>query len=312
MNRSADVSLVFETSNDRPGRRIRFADVVEAWKRQTRADRVLEWLVVASRNPTPAEADLLSGVPLRWLVRPELVYFQQKNAGIAEARGAFVAFADSDALPARDWLERALDVLERAGPGAALVAGRSRYLPGLFSREMELAQLGEQTEDPHDTKHFLAHNVLLRADAVRAAGLFRGDTIRLGSDSDLAERLLQAGFRLRYEPALAAMHNYSRKWSNLYRNCVRTGYAYGRFQQHLGKPHPNRLWDFAGRMRVLLRRWRRSRRSVGLPLWRFPLSFLFFVLYCAAIAHGYELAIRGTPGPTARRQSMSPQSKLRS
>jgi hypothetical protein len=303
VNRSADVSLVFETSNDRPDRRIRFADVVQAWKRQTRADRVLEWLVVASRNPTAAEAVLLSGVPLRWLVRPELVYFQQKNAGLAEARGAFVAFADSDALPAPDWLEQALDVLERAHPGAALVAGRSRYLRGLFSREMELAQLGEQTDQPHDTKHFLAHNVLLRADAVRAAGLFRGDTIRLGSDSDLAERLAEAGYRLRYEPALAAMHNYSRRWTNLYRSCVGTGYAYGRFQQHVGKPHPNRLWDFAGRMRVLLGRWRRSHRSVGIPVWRFPLSFLFFFVYCVAIARGYGLAVRGMPKPTANRIS---------
>ena len=51
-------------SNDRPDRRIRFADVVEAWKRQTRADRVLEWLVVATRGPTPAETALLSGVPI--------------------------------------------------------------------------------------------------------------------------------------------------------------------------------------------------------------------------------------------------------
>ena len=302
MNRVADVSLVFETANDRPGRRIRFADVVEAWKRQTRADRVLEWLVVASRDPTPAETDLLSGAPIRWLTRPELLYFQQKNAGIAEARGAFVAFADSDALPAEDWLERALGVLERAGPDVALVAGRSRYLPGFFSREMELAQLGEQTEHPHDTTHFLAHNVLLRTEAVRGAGLFQGDTIRLGSDSDLAGRLSRAGYRLRYEPSLRATHNYSRRWTNIYSSCADTGYDYGRFRQHLGGPHPNRLWDLAGRLRVLLARWRQSRRSVGLPLWRFPFSFLFFVMYCTAVAHGYELAVRGKPKPGARRR----------
>ena len=297
MNHPADVSLVFETANDLPDRRIRFAEVVEAWKRQTRADRVLEWLVVATREPTPAETGLLSGVPIRWLVRPELVYFQQKNAGIAEARGAFIAFADSDALPAEDWLERALGVLEHADPGVALVAGRSRYLPGLFSREMELAQLGEHTDDPHDTAAFLAHNVLLRSDAVRASGLFRGDTIRLGSDTELAGRLREAGFRLRYDPSLRATHNYSRRWNNLYRSCVGVGYSYGRFQQHAGGSHPNRVWDFAGRMRVLLSRWRQSRRLVGLPFWRFPLSFLFFVMYCVAIAHGYELAIRGKPRP---------------
>ena len=268
-------ALVFETFNDQPHRRIRFADVVKAWKRQTRADRVMEWLVVSTREPTPVEKDLLAGVPLRWIVRPGLVYYQQKNAGIAEARGAFVAFADSDALPVDDWLERALDVIEREGPGVALVAGRSLYLPGPLYREMAMAQLGEQTDDRHDATSFLAHNVLLRPDAVRASGYFRGDKIRLGSDSDLAGRLLEAGYRLRYEPALRATHQYDPRWKSIYRSCAVTGFSYGRFREHVGGAHPNRIWDYVGRMRALLARWRQCRRTLGIPLWRWPLSFLF-------------------------------------
>lgn len=301
MNRPADVSLVFETANDQPHRRIRFAEIVVAWKGQTRADRVLEWLVVSPREETPAEKDLLAGAPIRWLVRPGLAYYAQKNAGLAEARGALVAFADADALPARDWLERALDVLDNADTDVALVAGRSRYLTGPFSREMALAQLGEQTDFPHETNQFLAHNVLLRADAVRAAGRFQGDTIRVGSDSDLAERLAEAGYRLQYEPAMRATHHYDPKWSNVvYKLSAGTGYALGRFQkQRRGRP-PNRIWSFAGRMRVLLSRWRKSRRTLGLSLWRFPLSVLFFVMYSVAFGYGYDLAMRDKPKPFAR------------
>ncbi len=301
MNRPPDVSLVFETFNDQPHRRIRFADVVKAWKRQTRADRVMEWLVVSTREPTPVEKDLLADVPLRWVVRPGLVYYQQKNAGIAEARGAFVAFADSDALPVDDWLERALDVIEREGPQVALVAGRSLYLPGPFYREMAMAQLGEQTDDPHDTISFLAHNVLLRPDAVRASGYFRGDKIRLGSDSDLAGRLLEAGYRLRYEPALRATHQYDPRWKSIYRSAAVTGFSYGRFREHVGGAHPNRIWDYVGRMRVLLARWRQCRRALAIPLWRWPLSFLFFIVYSAVIGLAYEWAVRGKPRPFAVR-----------
>lgn len=302
MNRPADVSLVFETANDQPHRRIRFADVVAAWKGQTRADRVLEWLVVSPREETPAEKDLLAGAPVRWLVRPGLAYYAQKNAGLAEARGALVAFADADALPAGDWLERALDVLDKADPDVALVAGRSRYLSGPFSLEMALAQLGEQTDDPHETNQFLGHNLLLRADAVRAAGHFEGDTIRLGSDSDLAGRLAEAGYRLQYEPAMRATHHYDPTWSNVYRISAGTGYALGRFQKHLGGRPPNRIWDFAGRMRVLLSRWRESHRALGLSLWRFPLSVLFFVMYSVAFGYGYDRAMRGKRKPFARGQ----------
>ena len=305
MKPPADVSLVFETANDRPDRRIRFEDVVEAWKRQTRADRVLEWLVVSPREPTPAETEILSGAPVRWLVRPELVYYQQKNAGIAEARGALVAFADADALPAGDWLERALAVLDNAQPRVALVAGRSAYLPGPFHREMALAQLGEQTDDPHDTTQFLAHNILLRADAVRSTGLYRGDAIRLGSDSELAGRLRESGYRLRYEPALRATHHYDSSWRVLYRSPARTGYALGSFQRYLGGPHRNRLRDFAGRVRVLIARLRRARRPLGLSPWRLPLSVLFIVGYAVAFGYGHELGVRGKAKPFTKRQVKS-------
>jgi glycosyltransferase involved in cell wall biosynthesis len=292
-----DVSLVFETANDRPHNRIRFADVVSAWRRQTRADRLLEWIVVSSRGPTPLEERLLEGLPIRWLVRPELSYYQQKNAGIGEARGAFVAFADSDALPADDWLERALEVLERSDASVALVTGRTQYLPGPFCREMAVAQLPNQADHPNDTTHFLAHNVLLRADIVRSPRLFLGDSVRLGSDTYLAARLIEAGYRLRYDPSLRFTHNYSRHWARLYRTCTLTGYAYGSFQQHVGAPHPNRLRDFAGRVRVLIARWREIRRPLGIPFWRLPLSLLFFVAYSVAIGYGYEMAVRGKPKP---------------
>jgi hypothetical protein len=57
---------------------------------------------------------------------------------------------------------------------------------------------------------------------------------------------------------------------------------------------PDRRIPF-DRMRVLVGRWRRSRRSLGIPLWRFPISFLFFAAYCMVISHGYARAVRGTP-----------------
>jgi hypothetical protein len=290
LNRPPDVSLVFETANDLPDGRIRFADVVEAWKRQTRADRVLEWVVVATRDPTPAESDLLSGVPIRWLVRPELVYFQQKNAGIAEARGAFITFADSDALPAQDWLERALGVLENADAGVALVAGRSRYLPGLFSREMELAQLGEHTDHPHDTASFLAHNVLLRADAIRASGLFA--ETRSASPTRIWPASPGSRLSLRYDPSLRATHNCPGGGTTSI--AAVSGWAIpGRFHQHVGGPI-EWLWDLPGGCGS------RSRDGGG------PARLLdsrsgspspFFSSSCTQWrSPGYELAVRGSRG----------------
>lgn len=294
-----DVSVVFETENDDPNRRIRLTDVMEAWLRQTAVARVAEWIVVSSRPATPREKALLARAPARWLERSGTRYFGLKNEGIREACGRFVALADSDAVPADDWLEMALAVLERSDPSVAILTGRTRYLPGPFSREMAIAQLPNQADRPHDTTHFLAHNALLRTEIVRSL-LFSGDAIRLGSDTHLAGRLIEKGYRLRYDPSLRTTHNYGRHWKELYRHCVVIGYAFGRFQEYTGRPHPNRLWDFAGRLRVLLARWREFRRSMGIPLWRLPLSAFFFAAYSLAAAHGYEMAVRGRPEPFAR------------
>jgi hypothetical protein len=294
-----DVSVVFETENDEPDHRIRLTDVMASWLRQTALARVAEWIVVSSRTATPEEKALLARAPARWVERSGTRYFGLKNEGIRQARGRFIALADSDALPADDWLEIALEVLERSDPSVAILTGRTRYLPGPFSLEMAIAQLPNQADRPHDTTHFLAHNALLRTEVVRSL-LFSGDAIRLGSDTHLAGQLIETGYRLRYDPSLRVTHNYGRHWNELYRHCVVIGYAFGRFQEHIGRPHPNRLWDFAGRLRVLLARWREFRRPLRIPLWRLPLSFFFFAFYSLAAARGYEMAVRGRPEPFAR------------
>ena len=287
----ADVSLVLETANEKPGRRIRMTDVVDAWRRQTRADRILEWLVVSCQEPAPAERRLFDGLPVRFLVRPDLRYYQQKNAGLTEAAAPYAALADADALPEADWLERALEAIERSGAGVALITGRSRYLPGPFAREMAIAQMPNQADDARDTTHFLAHNVILRCAIIRSLGLFHGEDHRLGPDTDLAGRLIAAGYRLRYNPSLRVTHNSHSRLHGLYRTCVLTGYELGQFDRRASS-RPNRLKDFLGRVRLLLSRLRQDRRPVEIPLWRLPLSALFFVAYSAAFARGYGLSRR--------------------
>jgi hypothetical protein len=294
-----DVSVVFETENEEPNHRIRLTDVMASWLRQTARSRVAEWIVVSTRPASPEENVLLQKAPARWIERPGTRYYGLKNDGIRQARGRFIALADSDAFPADDWLERALEVLERSDPRVALVTGRTRYLPGPFSREMAIVQLPNQADLPHDTTHFLAHNVLLRPDIVRPL-LFAGDEIRLGSDTHLAGRLIETGCRIRYDPSLLVTHNYSRRWSEIYRHCVVIGYAYGSFQQHAGARQSNLLLDFVGRVRLLVARWRELRRPLESPLWRLPLSLFFFLLYSTALAHGQHMARRGKQEPFAR------------
>lgn len=297
MTAPADVSLVLETHNEKPGSRIHMTDVVEAWRRQTRADRILEWLVICRQEPEPERRRLFDGLPVRFLVRPDLVYYQQKNAGLGEAAARYVALTDSDVTPEPDWLERALEAFERSDARVALITGRSRYLPSPFAWEMAFAHMPNQAKDAQDTTHFLAHNVIFRREIVRSLGFFQGSEFRLGPDTDLAARLIAAGYRVLYDPTLRVIHTSPRGVSDLYNICLLTGYQLGQFDRRAGVPPPNRLRNFVGRVRLLLSRWRQDRRSLKIPLWRLPISLLFFIAYAAAFDRGHRLAMEGKPKP---------------
>jgi glycosyl transferase family 2 len=294
----ADVTIVIDTETEEPGHRLGFLDCLRGWRGQTRADRVLEYLVVSAREATTVEQEALEGLPARWLHRPALRYYELKNEGIRESRGAYVALSDSDTRPAEDWLERALEVFEREESSLALVTGRTRYLPGPFSRELALAQLPHQGDSGFDTTHFLAHNVLLRGDVIRSVP-FEGAHIRLGADTHLAGRLIEASYRLRYEPGLRVTHNYARSWDDVYHHCVVIGYHDARFRRQIGRRLPGAIRDAVGRTRVLARRLRHLRRPAGIPLARVPLSLLFFLFYSTAVARGYARAVAGAPEPFA-------------
>jgi glycosyltransferase involved in cell wall biosynthesis len=293
-----DVTIVFETENEAPQHEIRLSTVMDAWKRQTAAARIAEWIVVSTREAKKEEARTMAGIPARWLTIPGIRYYEQKNRGIAQAAGRYVVLSDSDARPEPDWLARALEFFDRAADNYALLTGLTRYAPGPFHRELAIAQLTHQENEPHDTDHFLAHNVILRADIARQYP-FEGSHVRLGCDTHLAGRLLAAGYQLRFDPSIRMTHNYGRSLAELWRHCVVIGYNDARFQKEMGSLARGALRNAIGRYRVLARRFVAQRKGAGISAVKAPLSLTFFAAYCVAVAVGYAHAARGDAEPFA-------------
>ena len=290
------VSLIVETETDEAGHRIRLTDVIEAWKKQTAAHWIGEWIIVASRPPSPDEQTSLSGLPQRWLLAPGLRYHQNKNAGMAASRGAYVALTDSDVLPALDWLERAVEALESSGDRTALVTGRSVYAPGPFSRELALAQWPNHGPTTAEASHFLAHNILFRGEVARRYAFPEGEAeLRHGPDTALAELLRAEGWVLRYEPALRMTHNAAGSLRQVWRHCVAHGQTEARFLQARGAARAGALREAVGRVRVLWRRTIRRGRDVGIGLARLPVSFTFYTAFAAMLAIGRLKAGTGRP-----------------
>lgn len=293
-----DTSIVIDTETNEDGHSVRLSHILSAIARQTRRERILEVLIVADRPPGDAERSAMNGLPARWLERPGLRYYDLKNEGIRESTGGFLVLFDSDAVPEADYLERAFAAFEGSPESVALVTGRTSYMPGAFSRELAIAQLPNQSAEAGDTTHFLAHNVIFRGDVVRGH-VFRGGHIRLFPDSDLATRLLAAGYRLRYDPTLRVTHNYADDWRALWDHFRVIGYHDARYYAFLGGRVPGAFRNAVGRYRVLLRRLFGLRKAMGISTARLPLSMAFFALYSAAVGRGYAAGLAHEEEPFA-------------
>lgn len=139
------------------------------------------------------------------------------NRGIAAARGEFVALINTDVALERDWVRRMQAVLG-ADPGLASVAckmlsmeDRTRiYDAGdVLRRDGVCEQRGRfgrddgRWDEPGEVFGACAGAALYRRDAVLEVGGFDERYFAYLEDVDLSLRLRMAGWRCRYEPAVA-------------------------------------------------------------------------------------------------------------
>ena len=165
-----------------------------------------------------------------------------RNTGVANCDSDFVAFLDSDVVPRKGWLEALLGHF--CDPAVALAAPRivalvdrddlvSRYETvrsalDLGDREAPVVPYGSVPYVPSAA-------IVCRRSAVLEIGGF-DESLAAGEDVDLCWRLVEAGFRLRYEPiALVAHEHRTRLWDWLSRRVFYGGSAAPLSVRHPGK-----------------------------------------------------------------------------
>jgi len=195
-----------------------------AWPTLPEAERVV---VVddASDEPLVAPPD----------VAAELIRLEQnvgpggaRSAGLETVTTPLVAFVDADVELPAGWLDDLL--CHFADDRVALVA------PRVTSREGDsvLARY-ESTHSPLDlggdpalvapgsrVSYVPSAAVVVRVDALRSVGGFDHE-LRYGEDVDLVWRLVEAGWRVRYEPRVVARHAPRSSWPEWWRQ--RVGYG---------------------------------------------------------------------------------------
>ncbi|GIK88596.1 MAG: glycosyl transferase [Betaproteobacteria bacterium] len=161
--------------------------------------------------------DRLSPILARFVDRLPVVHRQSarahanhaRNLGLAEARGAIVAFPDDDCILPPGVLDR-VDAAFAADPALAVLTGPAASPAG------GLGSGRWRTEDGPITlanlwTSVIEFNLFLKRDVARALGGFderMGPGTAWGSaeGNDLVARAIRAGHRARYDPALRIVH----------------------------------------------------------------------------------------------------------
>jgi mycofactocin system glycosyltransferase len=151
-----------------------------------------------------------------------------RNTAIALLRKDFVAFLDSDCVAPPGWLEALRGHL--ADPAVAAVAPR---VVGGARSPLDLGPRPAAVRPGGEVAYVPTAALLVRRTALMAFD----EQLRYGEDVDLVWRMLDAGWQVRYEPAVVVEHAEPRRLgARLLRR-----FRYGTAAAPLSKRHPTRL-----------------------------------------------------------------------
>ena len=273
---------------------------LDSLSRQT-AQASLEVIVVDS-SPGGIARRLEKAYPhFRFLHFRERKYCgEARNCGVSRARGKVIAFLDADCRAFEDWAERILKAHRApwAAVGGSVANGNpesltgwaayfcefSAWLPGLPARWMRDAA---------------GANVSYKKKAFQAFGpLIEGTYC---SDTEFHWRLIRAGNRPRFDPAIRISHHNIGKLPMYLRHEYEHGRSFGRVRRRYGNLGPIQRWAlctfivFLPLLLLLRIGWRVMRsKSMAFPFFRAcPLLFAGLVAWSAGEFVGYLTRLPG-------------------
>ena len=192
-----------------------------------------EVIVVVDRDSRDGTGRVAREAGVRVLLSTASGAAAARNAGIAAARGIWIAFTDADCIPSRTWLAMLLSTVDESSTPTLGAAGRTIGHESISAA----ARFVDLSGGLHAARH-LAHerypwaptgNVMYRRAALEAVGGF-DERFLTYEGCDLHTRLLrQVGGGFAYVPEAVVLHHHRAGWRAYWRQQVGYGVGYGQF-----------------------------------------------------------------------------------
>ncbi len=170
-----------------------------------------------------------------------------RNNALRQVQTPLVAFLDSDCLPPAGWIDDLVghfdDPLLAVVAPRIVAAGRdAQTFAERFSQARPVLDLGglpARVAPLSRVSYLPTAAMLLRRAALEDVSGKPGfdEALRYGEDVDLVWRLLEAGWRVRYDPSVEIGHEDPAQWKSL----LRRRFAYGTSAAQLDRRHPGKV-----------------------------------------------------------------------
>ncbi len=150
---------------------------------------------------------------------------EQRNVGVLAASGDIIVFTDASCVPHKGWLEHLVEPIINENESIVAGATLSRGKPTLHDQSQEVNKNNQYIDECPTI------NLAFTRKLYDRVGGF-DERFDYGSDIDFSWRVIDAGYRVRYQPKAIVSHD----WGSI-KHELKRSYYYGRARARLYLKH---------------------------------------------------------------------------